>query len=54
MQLSDKIRTIYPELDPFCFINRTIVLKDDGNGAYIAEWNYHKPQPTQEQLDAIE
>jgi hypothetical protein len=32
-----------------------VILQDDGNGiVYIAEWNLDTPQPTQEQLDALE
>ena len=31
-----------------------VVLQDDGQGAYIKEWNLDTPQPTQEQLDALE
>lgn len=58
MTLQEKIFTIYPELnknytdfDP----TRPYKLQDDsdGRGPYIKEWNYHKPQPTQEQLDAL-
>jgi hypothetical protein len=29
-------------------------LQDDGNGAYIKEWNLDIPQPTMAQLDAFE
>ena len=29
-------------------------LQDDGNGAYIKEWNLDIPKPTMEQLDAFE
>jgi len=31
-----------------------VVLQDDGNGAYIKEWNLDTAQPTQAQLDALE
>ena len=31
-----------------------VILQDDGQGAYIKEWNLDTPQPTQEQLDALE
>ena len=32
-----------------------VILQDDGDGVvYIAEWNLDTPQPTQEQLDALE
>jgi len=50
----EKIIAIYPELTIQDFMN-TIVLQDDGNGAYIAVWNHPTlAQPTQEQLDAVE
>jgi hypothetical protein len=31
-----------------------VKLQDDGNGAYIKEWNLDIPQPTIEQLNALE
>ena len=31
-----------------------VILQDDGQGAYIKEWNLDTAQPTQEQLDALE
>jgi hypothetical protein len=31
-----------------------VILQDDGQGAYIKEWNLDIPQPTQAQLDALE
>lgn len=31
-----------------------VVLKDEGQGAYIAEWNLDTAQPTDEQLNALE
>jgi hypothetical protein len=50
-QLSTKIK-LYAnkEVD---FLNE-VKLQDDGNGAYIKEWNLDIPQPTLEQLDALE
>ena len=50
-QLSTKIK-LYAnqEVD---FIN-DVKLQDDGNGAYIKEWNLDIAQPTQAQLDALE
>ena len=58
MQLSEKLINIYPELEtiPNWGLTRLIVIQDDSNGlgAYIKEWNYHKPQPTQEQLEALD
>ena len=49
--LSSKIKQyVNAEVD---FLN-DVKLKDDGNGAYIKEWNLDIAQPTQEQLDALE
>lgn len=31
-----------------------VLLQDDGEGAYIKEWNLDTAQPTQAQLDALE
>ncbi len=31
-----------------------VKLQDDGNGAYIKEWNLDIPQPTEAQLNALE
>jgi len=31
-----------------------VILQDDGQGAYIKEWNLDTAQPTQAQLDALE
>lgn len=46
MELWQTIREAYPELTNDDFIE-SIVLRDDsdGNGAYIAAWNYSKPIP---------
>ncbi len=33
---------------------RDVILQDDGNGAYIKEWNLDIPKPTLAQLDAFE
>jgi hypothetical protein len=49
--LSSKIRQyVNAEVD---FLN-DVLLQDDGNGAYIKEWNLDIAQPTQAQLDALE
>ena len=58
MDLSDKIRKIYPELKNEDFVgpSSTISLRDDsdGNGAYIAEWNHLTlAKPTEEQLKNV-
>jgi len=33
---------------------KEVRLQDDGNGAYIKEWNLNIPKPTIEQLNALE
>jgi hypothetical protein len=49
--LSSKIKQyVNSEVD---FIN-DVILQDDGQGAYIKEWNLDIAQPTQAQLDALE
>jgi len=50
-QLSTKIK-IYTnqEVD----FTKDVILQDDGQGAYIKEWNLDIAQPTQAQLDALE
>jgi hypothetical protein len=50
-QLSTKIKQyVNAEVD---FLN-DVKLQDDGQGAYIKEWNLDIAQPTQSQLDALE
>ena len=50
-QLYSKIRQyVGSEVD---FLN-DVILQDDGQGAYIKEWNLDTAQPTQAQLDALE
>ena len=46
MNLFEIITKVYPELTSEDF-RRTIVLQDDadGEGSYIAQWNYEKPIP---------
>ena len=49
--LSNKIRQyVNAEVD----FTKDVKLQDDGQGAYIKEWNLDIAQPTQEQLDALE
>lgn len=50
-QLSTKIK-LYAnrEID---FL-KDVILQDDGNGAYIKEWNLDIAQPTEAQLNALE
>ena len=49
----EKITSIYPELTIADFhpVRGTILLQDDGEGAYIKEWNHPTlAKPTDEQL----
>ena len=49
--LSSKIKQyVNAEVD---FLN-DVILQDDGQGAYIKEWNLDITQPTTAQLDALE
>jgi len=50
-QLSNKIRKY---LDREVDFIKDVVLQDDGDGAYIKEWNVDEAQPTEEQLNAFE
>ena len=53
MTLSEKIKSIYPELtgNDFNPMGGTILLQDDGEGAYIAKWEHPTlSRPTVEQL----
>jgi len=34
--------------------DKDVILQDDGDGAYIKEWNVAEVQPTEEQLNAFE
>jgi hypothetical protein len=49
MELINQIMAIYPELtfDDFDYRTGSIALQDDsdGQGAYIAKWEYSKPIP---------
>ncbi len=49
MELWEQIREVYPELtdDDFLPVKGTILLQDDsdGQGAYIAKWDYQQPIP---------
>jgi len=54
MTLSEKIRIFYPELKNQPLILNGILLQNEGNGDYIAEWNHPTlAQPTDEQLNNI-
>jgi len=50
-QLSSKIRKY---LDREVDFTKDVRLQDDGDGAYIKEWNVAEEQPTDEQLNAFE
>lgn len=45
--LHEQILEVYPELTSHDFRFGVVTLQDDsdGQGAYIAEWNYSKPLP---------
>jgi hypothetical protein len=47
MGLFETITEVYPELTPEDFSRGSIELRDDsdGQGAYIAKWEYSKPLP---------
>ena len=54
MSLDSKIKKIYSDItdDDFDPFTGTILLQDDGNGAYIKEWNHPSlSKPTDEQLE---
>ena len=51
MTISTKIK-LYANRE-INFLNE-VKLQDDGNGAYIKEWNLDIPKPTMAQLDAFE
>ena len=56
MELVEKIKQIYPELENFDFGIGVITLQNDsdGKGDYIKSWNHPTlTQPTEAQLDAI-
>jgi len=49
----DKIKAIYPELTSadFSSLVGTIIIQDDGQGAYIAKWEHPTlAKPTDEEL----
>ena len=49
-QLSSKI---IKYLDREVDFDKDVKLQDDGDGAYIKEWNVDEAQPTEEQLNAL-
>ena len=53
MNLYEKIKTIYPELEDKDFYTVITLQNDsDGKGDYIAKWEHTLPKPTDEQLGA--
>lgn len=56
MSLYEKIKAIYPELQPVDFMSVITLQNDsDGRGDYIAKWDHPTlAQPTQEQLDGVQ
>jgi len=55
MTLYDKIIKIYSSLKDKNLMNVGIMLQNDGDGDYIAEWKHETlKQPTQSELDAVE
>ena len=52
--LYERIIAICTELTVQDFIDRKIVLRDDGQGAYIEKWEHMTiSRPTDEQLSAV-
>jgi hypothetical protein len=51
MNLSTKIKLYANKEVDF---RKDVILQDDGNGAYIKEWNLDIAQPTETQLNALE
>jgi len=57
MTLSEKIISIYSELEgtPFPMLGIIVQNDSDGNGDYIAKWEHPTlPRPTNEQLAELE
>ena len=50
VSLANILSYLFPDVDFF----RDCRLRDDGNGAYIAEWRRAEPQPTPAELVAAE
>jgi hypothetical protein len=48
--LSYRIQVLHPELDPLV----DFVVMDDGEGAFIGEWNAAVTQPTEAELLAVD
>jgi hypothetical protein len=48
MTLIEQLQNLYPQLVSL----KDYVVKDDGNGQFIAQWNVKLPQPTADELAA--
>lgn len=48
--LANAIKQIYPTID----LETQCIIQDDGSGAYIAQWNDSRPQPSQSELQTAE
>jgi hypothetical protein len=48
MHIPSAIRQLFPD----AVSTEDYLVQDDGNGAYIAEWNLTDPQPAEEELQA--
>lgn len=46
MNITQAIQEMYPSLEP----GRDFLVRDDGKGPYLAEWNNPNPRPTNAQL----
>lgn len=55
MSLYEQIMAIYPNLTEKDFLTSIVLQNDsDGKGDYIKSWTNSKPQPTVEQLIAVQ
>jgi hypothetical protein len=52
--MADLSSKIIKYLDREVDFQKDVILQDDGDGAYIKEWNVDEAQPTEEQLNALE
>ena len=48
MNLEKAVNLVYPDAIP----NEDFVVVDEGRGAEIKNWNYHKPFPSQNELES--
>ena len=50
--LSTKLKVLYPDVDSTTAWE--LCDDSDGRGVYISKWNLDKPQPTSDELEAVE